>query len=207
MINQGFTKFELVMGLAVISIGVLLMFPPLQGGVAKDQSTRAESKAETIAWAIQDYHRHTEMWPKSTESGLDLSCLTRTAPMISDPTTTLASSISDPDLLSRTGTMAPTSHDGKAAKPWLQEIPLDPWERPYSVWILDPPANDDNGSIVVLSAGPDGVLQTDPDAWSTSELALAGGHIPDNSTILPEDLFMGDDVGFILAQAELGGLN
>ena len=97
------------------------------------------------------------------------------------------------------------NHNRNHNQPYLQEVPLDPWERPYSVWILDPPTNPDPRTVVVISAGPDGVLQTDPDGWSPSNLALAGGQDPENSSMVPEDLFLGDDVGFILAKAVSGG--
>ena len=185
---KGYTKFELVMGLAVISIAVLLTLPPLQGGVDKDQPTRAEEKAKSLAWAVQDFHSDTGKWPKSGPmSGTAMAELTsRTGPM--------------PHM----GAMGTLNSDENANRPYLQEIPLDPWERPYSVWILDQSASVDTGTVVVISAGPDGVMQTDPDQWSGPTRALAGGRISEGSSKVPEDLFEGDDVGFILANTAPG---
>ena len=206
MINQGFTKYELVMGVAVMSVGVLLIFPPLQGGVEKDRAMRAWEKAESIAWAVVDYHENTGNWPRMDGEGLDLSCLTRPAALTSDPAGTgpgwaRSASLAGPNNMMGANGLASLPGSREAvSRPWLQEVPLDSWDRPFTVRILDQGIQPGIGTVVVISAGPDGRLETYPDRWTTLDLASATGRSGLGSTPVQEDLFLGDDIGFLLAQ-------
>ena len=209
MKSQGFTKFELGMGLAVISIAVLLMFPPLQGGVDKDQAMRAWEKAESIAWAVNDYHQDTGKWPQMRDGSMDLACLTRPNQGLGyskASETTLAGSLGSENGMAMFGTMGQNGLTGipeAGSRPWLQEIPLDSWDHPFNIWILDQEIQSGMQTVVVISGGPDGVLQTDPTAWPAKELAAAAALCRTGPALVPEGFFLGDDMGFILAQAQV----
>ena len=203
----------------MISIAVLLMFPPLQGKVVEDQSTRAREKAESIAWAVQEYHQDTGNWPQMVAGSLDLACLTRPPVEIADPAANRPNSAGAG---ANATSMALMGANGLAGLPgfeennntsYLPEIPLDSWNRPFTIWILDQAANPGAKAVVAISAGPDGVLQTDPTIWPASSLTPAeyfsDGSSDDNTAMgsIPDTdkLFLGDDIGFILAQTAPGG--
>ena len=185
-----------MLGVAVIVIAALLMLPPLQDGVDKDRAMRAWEKAESIAWAVTDYREDTGNWPQMHGNSSDLSCLTRPAPAEGDPTAAGPAMAT----LGTIGQPGLSELLGSGSRPWLQEIPLDSWDRPFNVWILDQGTNSDSRTVVVISAGPDGVLQTDPTVWPASILAMAGNAGGAGPALVPEGLFLGDDVGFILPQ-------
>ena len=211
MTSHGFTKFEVVMGLAAVSIAVLVMFPPLQGGVEKDQAMRAWEKAETIAWAVIDYRKDTGKWPEMRSGSLDLTCLTQSGAKTghSTPTTpALAGIHGGANPLTKLATMAPNGLEEFSKidpQPWLEEVPLDSWDRPFNIWILDLDIDQNLRTVVVISSGPDGILQTDPEVWPETSLELAKAGIETGArygaAVVPEGLFLGDDLGFILAQA------
>jgi hypothetical protein len=115
---------------------------------------------------------------------LDVSCLTEApARIVAEPARADAGAgftVESPD------------SDRVRTRPWLDEIPLDPWGRTYHVHLVGgavaaavasdaagyPAAPPSGLAILVISAGPDGIYQTDPGA-------AAGG-------------FAGDDVGCLL---------
>jgi hypothetical protein len=221
MINQGFTKFEVVLGLAALSIAVLVMLPPLQGGVEKDRAMRAWEKAESIAWAVSEYHEDTGKWPETGAGSVDLSLLTQFEPnrgeIGSNGMVMAGATGGGANALAVLGTLA--SNDlsilpGEGTRPWLQEIPLDSWDRPFNIYILGQNAAPDARTVVVISSGPDGILQTNPKAWSPENLAVAKAGAEAGArfgaAVVPEGLFLGDDLGFILAQSTseplLGGV-
>ena len=204
MINKGFTKFELALGLAVIAISVLVMLPPLQGGVQEDQATRAWSRAETIAWAVLDYRDDFGKWPEIRQDGVDLSSLTA-----SNPTKIASIAMMGASGLDIGSNQAPND-DLIPDRPVLEEVPLDAWNRPFTVKILDLPpeagAEPGTQSIVVLSAGPDGILETDPATWPLGSLVQV---IPREATKAteaagtveePVTLLVGDDMACILTR-------
>lgn len=217
MINQGFTKFEVVLGVAVVTIAVLVMFPPLQGGVEKDRAMRAWERAETIAWAVVHYHEDTGEWPESRSGSMDLSCLTVSGAKSGDRGSSgvvLAGATGNgANALALLGTLSPNDlslDSGNGTRPWLQEVPLDSWNHPFNIYVLGPEGTPQERTVVVISSGPDGILQTNPKEWTPESLAVAragaeaGARI--GAVVVPEGLFLGDDLGFILAQATINPL-
>lgn len=209
MFNQGFTKFEMAMGLAVIAIAVLVMFPPLHGGMEQDRAVRAWENAESLAWAIQEYRDDTGKWPEVRAGKLDPSCLTgidRRAPEHS-PRAALAGASGPSNPAAILGTMSQPADPGpidNGARPWLKEVPLDSWNRPFNIWVLGTPIDLDTKAVVVISCGPDGILQTDPMAWPPARVANAAALCRNGPALMPEGLFLGDDIGFILSGSTLG---
>lgn len=159
MSKQGFTKFEMVLGLAVVAIVAVVLFPPLRSGVDEDRSIRAWSRAESIAYAILDYHDETGGWPPIQRGSMELGCLTQQK-RIHDPAGRPAMA-----MMGASGLGASTEFQQPEAEPWLDEVPLDAWNRPYTVQLIEIPGGQGALALIVLSAGPDGVLETDPAQW------------------------------------------
>lgn len=216
MKEKKITKFEIILGLAALSLVALVALPPLHGGMSQEKSIRAVAGAEDIARAILDFRCDTGTWPGQLGDYADLSCLTRTS----------QAAVADQDLL---GAMA-GAHATRTAefRPWLREVPLDPWQRPYRVAIMasargsDQAANEawtstlarthvypseppEGVAICVVSAGPDGEWNTDLDqlghrAVSGPATTAAGAVTP-----APSVQFGGDDLGFVLKGSSQGG--
>ena len=226
MQEKGFTKFELILGLASLAVVVLVVMPPLHGGMSQEKITRAVTGAEDIARAILDYRSDTGTWPGQMGNNADKSCLTR-------PMQTVAA---DQGLIGTglVGTLGEATRPGQGVAkkadfcPWLNEVPLDPWHRPYRVAVMafsrahegdadtyrqdastrtgvypiEPPAG---VAICVVSAGPDGewstdLAQLDKTAGAGSTQLKAGTVTP-----IPSAQFGGDDLGFVLRGSAPGG--
>jgi len=155
------------MGLALIAAVGLALLPSVRGILFEEPGQRAVTLAEELAHSLVDYHRENEAWPAAESEGLDLTALARRAP-------------------SAAGASVSGGVSTLAEAPLVQEVPLDPWGRPFRAILLN-----DGEAVVVLSSGPDGVFDTAFDRlWGRRDVAAA---------------FDGDDAGFILVITENGG--
>lgn len=220
--NQpGFSRFESMLGLGLLAAVVLFVLPPLHLGMEAERPLRTLMEAETVARAVLDYHTDTGMWPVAGDGQTDLALLVPAHNK--GRTRAMATSMNSATQGIMMGTMvaAKSSEEASAstAQSWLKEVPVDPWDRPFRVVIMgdrtashtvdkssgypdDPPAGT---AIVVISAGPNGLYDTDlAHLWSAdlsgrlTQQGLAGTPRTDNS-------FGGDDLGFVLTRSPLGG--
>ena len=168
--KKGFTRLELALGLCVVAGVMLVVLPIVWRGTGQDRPRRAVHRAENLAAAVLDYRAETGRWPDARGGTLDVACLTRGPAVAAVPLTGAAMS-------------ATLRDEGGSARPWLQEIPIDPWGRPFRVHLA--PAAAGEPAVAVVSAGPDGIFQTD------SGRAMHG--------------FAGDDVGIVLIDQTAGG--
>jgi hypothetical protein len=180
--NKGFTRFEGALGLAVVAIAVLVVLPRFHGGVVEEPALRAAIEAEELARTVGDFHRETGQWPRNDHGQIDLVRLTEPRAPRAGAARAGASSSSGVSLET-----APTS--------WLREVPVDPWGRPYRTEVLQRDAEVPGGgavvAIVVISAGPDGQVDTDTsDLWNRKGL---------------KHPFDGDDEGYIIFQTPRKG--
>lgn len=209
MSKQGFTKFEMVMGLAVVAIVALVLFPPLRSGVDEDRSIRAWSRAESIAYAILDFHDETGQWPPIQRGSMDLSCLSQQkrgyqAVDARRPATSMA-------MMGASGLGSTPDFQQTDSEPWLEEVPLDAWNHPYTVQLIEIPGGQGAMALIVLSAGPDGILETDPTQWPLECLTQAmpreaiDPDDPDDPEDLQESLTVGDDLACMMTLAATAG--
>ncbi len=168
--KKGFTRLELALGLCVVAGVMLVVLPIVWRGTGQDRPRRAVHRAENLAAAVLDYRAETGRWPDAHGGNLDLACLTRGSVAAAVPLTGAAMS-------------ATLRDEDSSARPWLQEIPVDPWGRPFRVHLAAAAAREP--AVAVVSAGPDGIFQTDPGR------AVRG--------------FAGDDVGIVLIDQTEGG--
>ena len=170
--KKGFTRLELALGLCVTAGVMLVVLPIVWRGTGQDRPRSAVHRAKNLGAAVLDYRAETGRWPDAGGGGsLDVACLTRT-PAASAGAVPLTGAAMG--LASR--------GDGGSARPWLEEIPIDPWGRPFRVHLASATGEP---AVAVVSAGPDGVFQTDPGR------AARG--------------FAGDDVGIVLIDQTEGG--
>ena len=204
--QKGFTLLETIVVLAVVGSLAAMLAPVVFRYIDDSKKVQAQSDTITIAAAIQQMYKDTGRWPfykvgtsKLTFTAADdaavltsntacsgvpaaMSCDT-TAPVTGTGwgvfSTVLAASLSSQLILN---TPAYSTSGGRPWKgPYLDAIPLlDPWARSYLVNIGN--ANPDTeGStqkwVVVISAGPDGNIDTSGDTAGTANPAVAGDDI------------------------------
>jgi hypothetical protein len=148
--NKKLTRFEVLMGVALIAAVGLALMPSVLGILFEEPGQRAVTVAEELAHSLADFHRENAEWPTQSATGLDLAALARKGP---------ATAGSSP-----TGVMG-TPVDA----PLVREIPLDPWGRPYRAILLNGGA-----ALTVFSSGPDGIFDTAIERlWGRRDMALA----------------------------------
>jgi type II secretory pathway pseudopilin PulG len=172
--RKGFTRLETALGLCVVTGILVLVLPMVWRGTGQDRQRSAVHRAENLAAAVLDYRAETGRWPESRGGRLDVGCLTGTPARASRQMSRaqLVGAMADDPLL---GT-------ARVEAPWLDRIPVDPWGRPYRAHLAGATGE---RAVVVVSAGPDGVFQTDPGR------AARG--------------FAGDDVGIVVIDQTDGG--
>lgn len=192
--RKAFSGFDILLGLGVLAV-VAAGLPWLGQQLDQAKSARSREHAGRVAQAILDFHTEMGRWPAPVGQPVDLTMLTAVPP----PGHTL-------------GAMALPADE--PARPWVDQLPVDSWGRPFVAAVYgtettpSPAAKPDRGAdpeparagraypmtpppgttIVVVSAGRDGILQSDLDALA--HLATA--------------TFRGDDTGQVL-QGRGGG--
>jgi hypothetical protein len=172
--NKKPMRFEALLGITAIALIVLVALPLLRGA-GGDGDRKAVADAEIIARAVLDFRIETGSWPPASEGALDPSCLT-------GPNLGLTNRTAQATAGGVTGVGLAAAAEAPE-RPWLEEVPLDPWYRPYRVQLV---LHDGGERLVVLSAGADGMFQT--------ESVLLAGKPPG-----PADACRGDDLGYILS--------
>lgn len=178
--KAGFNRIDILLGIAVLVV-VAAGLPWLGRQLDEAKSARARDTAAQVAQAILDFHTEMGRWPAPSGHPVDLSVLTAVPP---------------PGQV--VGTMLPRDN-----RPWVDQVPVDSWGRPFvaAVYGDEAPASPraagnraypmtppPGTTIVVVSAGHDGILQSDLDALAR----VAGLNLPASTA------FGGDDTGQVL---------
>ena len=197
------TKVELILGVVVLGVLVFAAQPLMKSGGVLGTDQKVVASAETIAQALEEYRIETGRWPESYQGALKLGDLTL-------PGSTGERSDGAIQLMGTAGAEI-ARRSLPQAHPWLHELPLDPWYRPYRAYLVTADhvlpngpygvARPDPGAtvIVVMSAGADGVVQTDlAQLWDDDVFARLDAGIG-GFTPLRNDTFDGDDFGIAYA--------
>ncbi len=219
--QKGFLHFESMLGLGLLAAVVLFVVPPLQVGMENERPLRTVMEAEKVARAVLDYHTDVGMWPVKGDGQTDLALLVPAHNK--GRTRAMATSMNSATEGIMMGTMVSSGNEETTPDPihqsWLKEVPVDPWSRPFRVVIMGDrvgtqPVNTSSGypdeppagtAIVVISAGPNGLYDTDlAHLWSAD---LSGRLTQQGRVDKPrtDNSFGGDDLGFVLARTTLGG--
>ena len=185
--EKGFTLIEVVVVVAVIAILAAVLTPYITKYIDDSKIAKARNEAQAIAAAVTTAFKDLGRWPNRNTAvadygGLFTGTVAPTAAFLA------AAGWAAPGAqwnsldthLVTNGHTYPVAGDTKWAGPYATTLPVDPWGRPYVINAANfqtqpaPPAAPI--PVWVLSAGPDGVVNT-PIAAATT-------------------VTVGDDIGF-----------
>jgi prepilin-type N-terminal cleavage/methylation domain-containing protein len=173
--RAGFTLVEVVVVIAVVALLAAILAPLIAKNIDDAKVARAENEAQVIAAGLAAFYKDVGRWPTMDATGTYNGVTQLATGTAADPGTTVASNGWDSDtsgagidflenhLYNNTpkGAAAyPTTGKRAWHGPYLNEAPLDPWGTPYMVNIE---ATDSTTAVekgFVISAGPNGVMDT-----------------------------------------------
>src|SRR5579862_8645508 len=182
--NKGFTLMEMAIVLAIISTLAAVLTPVVLNYVDQARIVRATADVKTIADAIRLYQRDTARFPiysNTTQAAGDTPAATElvgpgTAPTPggtwSGFTTTTDLTLSLNQNLLGLGTSAQV---GRVAYrgPYIGSLDSDPWGNRYVVTATNLRVASASWAFVI-SAGPNGVLDTNPSQANNSSFMVGG---------------------------------
>lgn len=198
----GFTLVEVIVVLSVVLLLTGIAVPMLSSYIEDGRRARAESEVRTIASGVLSFNKDMGVYPARNSSGTNsyvyalMTGPTRptTSPFVgSHQWITWAMNATRGDLLdnqllhnrpqSQSSAAFATVGTQQWRGPYMAASPLDPWGRPYLINVrsgFDTHATN-NKKMFVLSAGPNGRIDTPATASAADEIS-------------------GDDIGFLLGQ-------
>ncbi|MCP4573521.1 MAG: hypothetical protein GY838_14280 [bacterium] len=199
----------MVLGVVVIGVLAFAATPLMRSGGGFGTDQKVITNAETIARALEDYRIETGQWPETDQGTLNLGVLTL-------PGSTNERVGTAVQLMGTAGAEI-ARRSLPQPRPWLDEVPLDPWYRPYRAYLVTADGvmpsgpygvarpDPDASVVVVISAGADGVVQTDlTRLWDDGIVTRLDAGIA-GFTPLSDGTLGGDDLGIALAHIPGGG--
>lgn len=199
--SAGFTLVEVVVVLAVVLLLSGIAVPLISSYVEDSRRGRAEAEVKMIAGALTNFYKDVGQFPSRDSSAKDYTlkafftgnAVPKTDPFVKTHSwsdwarSTSTGDILDNHLLSnapgaKTTAAYATTGDRRWRGPYLSSsAPVDPWSRPYVVNVISAYSTDATNykKLFVMSAGPNGVIDTNANAASTDTLG-------------------GDDIGVII---------
>jgi prepilin-type N-terminal cleavage/methylation domain-containing protein len=180
----GFTLIEVVVVVAVIAILAAILTPFITKYIDDSRTARARNEAQVIAAAVTNFYKDVSRWPNLGPAGAPVTGLytgTIANPVTAAPPAGFigvggwAGLTWDPlwNHLVVNGNnrypLATSTLENRWRGSYTTQLPLDPWGRPYLInagafgSVATPPA-----PVWVLSAGPDGTIQTALAATTTA---------------------------------------
>jgi prepilin-type N-terminal cleavage/methylation domain-containing protein len=205
--EKGFTLIEIVVILAVIAIIAASMIPRISGIIDDAKIARAQSEVQTIGMAILRFNANTGKWPARDANGVDNKLLTLVSGDANNSVPLPAYAGGGTNYFGNGGNTAKGDYLDNHLKlntpkgsannayattgvnrwkgPYLQAVGADPWGKAYVVNIVSAYDTSTTANLYcyVISAGPDGTIQTDSSV-TDSELATHA--------------VAGDDVAFLV---------
>jgi general secretion pathway protein G len=191
MKSKGFTLIELAVVLAIIAVLAAVLTPMVTGYLDQARTARAQADVRTIADAVKLYYRDTGRYPVYTSSANYTSDTTGAIREIatsagSTPTAGSGWTLSGTTLattslelyLNNDYTSVGTGAFPKAGfrGPYVGTVDSDPWANKYLLNATNL-VRSSTSHAYVLSAGPNGTVETTRDVATTSALAAGADDI------------------------------
>jgi prepilin-type N-terminal cleavage/methylation domain-containing protein len=201
--RRGFTLVEVVVVVAVVLLLSAIAVPLVTGYIEDGKRTKAVAETKVIAAAVTSFYKDYGKWPARNNTGADNTlfvlytgpALPSANPFAAGHTfNTWALNGTNGDVLDNqllgnapkgaAGGAYPTSGQYQWRGPYLSGgFGTDPWSRPYVINVISgfSTSTTQYKRLYVLSAGPNGVIDTSATATSTTDIT-------------------GDDIGLIIHQ-------
>ena len=160
--KRGFTLIEVIVVAGIIAILAGILVPMIFNQIDESRKTRALADCKSIQTAIMTFRKDTGVWPNRTNP------TTANISMLSGGGTAIPDADLGPlgfDVTTRQMYSDHLKTDNNLAYgaswkgPYLNKVEADPWGNAYITNALN--FNDNPATPVwILSAGPDGILQT-----------------------------------------------
>ena len=174
--QDGFTLIEVVVVVAVIAILAAILTPFITKYISDAQTARAKNEAQVIAAAVTNAYKDLGRWSNRNTAVANYGGLF-TGPAAGTPALAFFGTATgwaapgatwnqlDTHLVNN-GHTYPATGDNKWAGPYSAQLPVDPWGRPYVINAADFTAAA-TIPVWVLSAGPNGIVETSINAATT----------------------------------------
>jgi prepilin-type N-terminal cleavage/methylation domain-containing protein len=189
MKSKGFTLIELAVVLAIIAVLAAVLTPMVTGYLDQARLARAQGDVRTIADSIRLYQRDTGRWPVfsnaagytgNSSASVEIATSTGNSPTAGSGWLVTGASLGNSALesyMNNDYTVVGSAAFPKAGfrGPYVKTVDSDPWGNKY---VLN--ANDLTGTTnhaYVISAGPNGTLETTRDVAVGSSLTAGGDDI------------------------------
>ncbi len=191
MKSKGFTLIELAVVLAIIAVLAAVLTPMVTGYLDQARIARASADVRTIADAVKLYNRDTGRYPIYDTNALYVSDTTGAIREIGSSAgntpaagsgwtlsgTTLTSSSLESYLNNNSSGLTGGAFPKAAFRgPYIGTIDSDPWANKYLLNSTDL-VRSSTSHAYVLSAGPNGTVETTRDVATTSALTAGGDDI------------------------------
>lgn len=180
--QKGFTLIEVIVVAGIIAILAGVLVPMIFNQIDEAKKTRALADTKSIQSALIAFKKDVGVWPYnsgafgSNTSDVTLLATINPAEISAGDMTQIGALKYDTSKIQNIkdhltdAAVATAIYGDKWKGPYLADIPLDPWGKPYiiPVSLLVPTTPPYSGPIWIFSAGPNGVFDTDIDVSSQS---------------------------------------
>ncbi|MFO7653072.1 MAG: type II secretion system protein GspG [Candidatus Krumholzibacteriia bacterium] len=210
MRRQGYAFFEAMIAVALVVVLGFTVAPPLRENLREGKVARAQVEADAIFNAVLDFRRDVGHWPVDPGSSEATWTRLVGNESVGGGTSAVPAGLATAAAGGAGGGLALGTMSAHLVRnqdergkpiyqasrhphiepgwngPYLEQVPLDPWGRSYVVSVVPGGGEGVQGSedaaevVLVVSAGPDGVLQTALDV------------------VPPDGACGGDDVGLVV---------
>lgn len=163
--KRGFTLIEVIVVAGIIAILAGILVPIIFNQIDESRTARAQADLKTIQTAILTFRKDTGTWPDKSAPGVANVTLLYSDPsssvVASPPIPTIAGTGWDPSVPQRIINhlrVDDYSAYGTMWKgPYINSADADPWGNAY---IINADQFKTTGQLWIISAGPDGIVQT-----------------------------------------------
>jgi prepilin-type N-terminal cleavage/methylation domain-containing protein len=189
MRSKGFTLIELAVVLAIIAVLAAVLTPMVSGYLDQARVARAQADVRTIADSIKLYNRDTGRWPiydipgdysGDTPQHIELGT-TGTTPTAGGGWTLSGATLATTSLeiyinSDLTGVGNASFPRAGFRGPYVGTVDTDPWGHRYllNAGNLRYKSPNNGNHAYIISAGPDGILQTNRDVATTANVTTTG---------------------------------